>query len=70
LPFMAKGIVERIKNDRRVNFRKDWKLLTITIGGNDHCTFVCSMADPDSLPRKHRQRMLIALRYLRDHMPR
>lgn len=29
IPFMAKELVRRIKNDPRVNFLKDWKVCTI-----------------------------------------
>lgn len=70
IPFMAKLLVQRLKRDKRVNFKKSWKMVTISIGGNDICTFVCTMDDPASLPRKHGDRMRRTLRYFRDHMPR
>lgn len=70
MPFMAKLLVSRIKRDKRINFKKAWKLVTIAIGGNDVCTFVCTMDDPDSLPGKHREHLIKTLRYLRDNMPR
>lgn len=87
---MAKTLVKRIRNDPRVNFKKDWKMVTISIGkarlfygfkcndkiypsqigGNDICTFVCAMKDPESLPRKHRRNLFKAIKYLKDNMPR
>lgn len=70
MPFMAKTLVRRIKQDKRINFKKAWKMITIAIGGNDICSFVCTMDDPDSLPRKHKEHLTKALRYFRDHMPR
>lgn len=70
IPFMAKALVRRIKNDKRINFKKDWKMVTICMGGNDICSFICLMQDPETLPEKHRQRMIKALRYIRDNMPR
>ncbi|EAT42506.1 AAEL005957-PA [Aedes aegypti] len=70
IPFMARSLVKRIRSDPRVNFKRDWKMITITIGGNDICSFVCAMERPDDLPQKHRLRMIRALRYLRDNMPR
>lgn len=70
IPFMAKALVRRIKRDKRINFKKDWKMVTICMGGNDICSFICLMQDPESLPEKHRQRMIKALRYIRDNMPR
>lgn len=70
IPFMAKALVRRIKRDKRINFKKDWKMVTICMGGNDICSFICLMEDPESLPEKHRQRLIKALRYIRDYMPR
>lgn len=70
MPYMAKSLVKRIRGDPRINFKKDWKMVTLCIGGNDFCTFVCSMKDPESLPRKHKRSILNAIRYLRDNMPR
>lgn len=70
MPYMAKMLVQRIKMDKRINFKKSWKMVTITIGGNDICSFVCTMDEPQSLPRKHKQRLIKTLRYLRDNLPR
>lgn len=70
MPYMARSLVQRIKADPRVNFKKDWKMVTLCIGGNDFCTFVCSMKNPESLPGKHKRSMVNAIRYLRDNMPR
>uniref|UniRef100_A0A182MTA8 Uncharacterized protein n=1 Tax=Anopheles culicifacies TaxID=139723 RepID=A0A182MTA8_9DIPT len=70
LPHMAAQMVTRIRTDGRVNFKKDWKLLTITIGGNDICAYVCTLKDPESLPAQHRRSLLKMLRYLRDNLPR
>lgn len=70
MPFMAKMLVQRIKHDRHINFKKSWKMVTIAIGGNDICSFICTMEEPESLPRKHKQRLMKTLRYLRDNLPR
>jgi hypothetical protein len=70
MPFMAKALVKRLRNDPRVNFKKDWKLVTLTIGGNDICSFVCLMKNPEALPKQHRISLTKALRYLRDNLPR
>uniref|UniRef100_A0A1B0CG62 Putative phospholipase b1 membrane-associated n=1 Tax=Lutzomyia longipalpis TaxID=7200 RepID=A0A1B0CG62_LUTLO len=69
LPYMARTLIRRIKSDRRVNFKKHWKMLTISMGGNDICSFVCTWDDPESLPGKHRVSLLRTLRYIRDNMP-
>lgn len=97
MPYMAKMLVQRIKQDKRINFKKSWKMVTIAIGenknimplseqvfhffffflvlltikgGNDICSFICTMDEPQSLPRKHKQRLVKTLRYLRDNLPR
>lgn len=70
IPYMAKALVRRIRQDTRIHFKRDWKMVTLCMGGNDICSFICTMSDPDSLPEKHRQRLIKAMRYLRDNMPR
>lgn len=70
IPYMARAMVQRIRRDPRVDWKRDWKLVTIAIGGNDICSFVCTMRYPEQLPAKHRLRLQRTLRYLRDSMPR
>uniref|UniRef100_A0A182ML08 SGNH hydrolase-type esterase domain-containing protein n=1 Tax=Anopheles culicifacies TaxID=139723 RepID=A0A182ML08_9DIPT len=70
IPYMARAMVQRIRNDPRVDWKRDWKLVTIAIGGNDICSFVCTMRYPEQLPAKHRLRLQRTLRYLRNNMPR
>lgn len=70
LPYMTRALVRRIRQDRRVDFKRDWKLVTLCMGGNDICSFVCTMDEPQRLPEQHRERLVRSLRYLRDHMPR
>ena len=35
----AELLVKRMKEDKQIDFKNDWKLLTIFIGGNDLCMF-------------------------------
>ncbi|XP_070504214.1 phospholipase B1, membrane-associated-like [Chironomus tepperi] len=70
MPFMARALVKRIKNDKRVNFKYDWKIVTITIGGNDICSFLCLMENPERLPEMHRIALTKTLRYLKSNLPR
>lgn len=44
VPGQVRKLVERMKNDNRINFQNDWKLITLFIGGNDLCKY-CE--DPD-----------------------
>jgi hypothetical protein len=66
----AKALVQRMKQDKRVNFKYDWKMVTIAIGGNDICSFICLMKNPESLPQRHRASLIKTLRYLKNNMPR
>ncbi|XP_063708818.1 phospholipase B1, membrane-associated-like [Culicoides brevitarsis] len=70
LPGMAQVLVERMKKDPRVNFEKDWKMVTIAIGANDICSYVCSLDDPNTLPEKHGKNLLETLRYFKQNLPR
>lgn len=70
IPHMAKALVKRMKLDKRIDFKNTWKMVTISIGGNDICTFICTMEKPESLPQKHRNTLIKTLRYFRDNMPR
>ncbi|XP_054617588.1 phospholipase B1, membrane-associated-like isoform X1 [Dunckerocampus dactyliophorus] len=37
LPTQVRTLVARMKNDSRINFESDWKVITVFIGGNDIC---------------------------------
>ncbi|KAF0876321.1 PLB1 Phospholipase, partial [Crocuta crocuta] len=39
LPVQARRLVDLMKNDTKINFQEDWKLITLFIGGNDLCDF-------------------------------
>ena len=41
LPAQAKRLIRLMRQDDRVNFAKDWKMVTVMIGGNDICLNVC-----------------------------
>ena len=40
IPLQAERLVEKMQNDVTIDYEKDWKLITIFIGGNDLCA-VC-----------------------------
>lgn len=70
MPAMTRAMIGRIRQDRRIDFRRDWKMVTTLIGGNDICSYICMMSDPESLPEQHRRNLVKSLRYMRDHLPR
>lgn len=67
---MAQVLVERIRKDNRVNFLKDWKMITIAIGANDICSYVCALDNPNKLPESHRKNLMDTLRYFKKNLPR
>ncbi|XP_013865194.1 phospholipase B1, membrane-associated [Austrofundulus limnaeus] len=61
-------LVDKMKNDPRVNFHNDWKVITLFIGGNDICDF-CSDSiyySPSNVVSRIRQ----ALDILHSEVPR
>ncbi|XP_008494803.2 phospholipase B1, membrane-associated [Calypte anna] len=39
VPAQVRRLVDLMKNDTRINFQTDWKLITLFIGGNDLCEY-------------------------------
>lgn len=71
MPYMAKILVKRIKNDPRVDVDNHWKLITYLIGPNDICGDVCFRnMDTDSYAEEFRNIQIKVLRTLRDGLPR
>ncbi|XP_076250727.1 phospholipase B1, membrane-associated-like [Rhynchophorus ferrugineus] len=70
MPYMAKVLVDRIKNDPKVDVEKQWKMVTIFIGHNDFCTNICYTTDYEKFLREHEADMLEVLRILKKNLPR
>ncbi|XP_072375737.1 phospholipase B1, membrane-associated-like [Diabrotica undecimpunctata] len=70
LPFMAKELVKRIKNDKRTDLKNHWKMITIMAGHNDFCSENCYYKNPNDILKYHRSDVTEMLRYLRDNLPR
>ncbi|KAJ8340973.1 hypothetical protein SKAU_G00332640 [Synaphobranchus kaupii] len=39
MPSQVRRLVDKMKNDKSVDFQNDWKVITMFIGGNDLCDF-------------------------------
>ncbi|XP_071996055.1 phospholipase B1, membrane-associated [Engystomops pustulosus] len=37
MPTQAQALVDQLKQDRRINFANDWKVITVFVGANDLC---------------------------------
>ncbi|PAA55063.1 hypothetical protein BOX15_Mlig012266g2 [Macrostomum lignano] len=68
MPGQAKELVRRLQSDSNVNFNKDWKLITLFIGGNDVCDYCKDKNEfsADNYIRYIRE----ALDYLHANVPR
>ncbi|XP_076389005.1 phospholipase B1, membrane-associated-like isoform X2 [Megachile rotundata] len=70
MPFMARYLIDRMKQDSRVNIKEHWKLISILIGHNDFCIDVCVAPSPSSILKTYRRDLINTLRILRDNLPR
>lgn len=70
LPFMVKELVKRIRHDRRVDFKNDWKLITLMTGANNFCIDFCYHENPQETVEMHRREITNTLDYLKANMPR
>lgn len=71
----AKMLVKRMKSDRRVDIKNDWKLITIMTGSNDFCMDICMKANNSgssiaSIVAKAQQHLITSLRILKKNLPR
>lgn len=65
----ARILVKKIKVDPKINFKEDWKMITVFFGANDLCSAYCY--DPiKASPINHGRKLMVALDYLRDNLPR
>ncbi|XP_061668317.1 phospholipase B1, membrane-associated-like [Syngnathoides biaculeatus] len=68
LASQVRALVARMKNDSRINFGSDWKLITVFIGGNDLCDY-CDNSLFYSVER-YVQNVRESLDYLHKEVPR
>ncbi|KAM7367703.1 hypothetical protein PAMP_013986 [Pampus punctatissimus] len=68
MPSQVQDLVTRMKNDARINFESDWKVITIFIGGNDICDYCYNslIFSVDNYVRSVRE----SLDYLHKEVPR
>ncbi|BES94471.1 GDSL-like Lipase/Acylhydrolase [Nesidiocoris tenuis] len=65
----AKTLVYKMNMTRGIDFKNDWKLVTMLFGANDVCSGQCFDKDQFS-PAAHAYKLMRALDYLQDNMPR
>ncbi|XP_076802190.1 phospholipase B1, membrane-associated-like isoform X2 [Clavelina lepadiformis] len=67
MPEQARNLIQKMKNDSRISFEEDWKLISIFIGGNDLCAL---NRDESSSPENYVKTLKESLDILHDQVPR
>ncbi|XP_015370597.1 PREDICTED: phospholipase B1, membrane-associated-like [Diuraphis noxia] len=65
----AQFLVKKMKKDPDVDFKNDWKLITMFFGANDLCSGQCYDKD-GTTPLQHSKKLQKALDYLQANLPR
>lgn len=65
----AKILVTKMKSNRNIDIKNDWKMITIFFGANDICSAQCYDQERAS-PRNHVEKLSRALDYLQKNLPR
>lgn len=68
LPAQARDLVEELKSDPEVDFQKDWKVITVFVGGNDLCDY--HMIPGKYTPQNYTNKLQETLDILHAHVPR
>ncbi|KAI5702514.1 hypothetical protein M8J75_000922 [Diaphorina citri] len=65
----AQHLIKKMKREPGIDFKHDWKLITIFFGANDLCSGQCYNKE-GTTALQHQKKLKLALDYLQDHMPR
>nr|XP_057947324.1 phospholipase B1, membrane-associated [Doryrhamphus excisus] len=68
IPEQVRRLIDKMKNDTTVDFEKDWKLVTLFIGGNDLCQYCNDRASLS--PQNFSHHMMTSLDMLYKEVPR
>lgn len=66
----AQNLVMRMRNDKKVDIKNHWKLITFSIGANDICGDVCYYDNQFQLIENAANDLIQVLRILKQHLPR
>lgn len=66
----AMTLVAKLTNDRNVDFRNHWKLITYMTGGNDFCSGICRQHDTNVILNNAARDLIATLRILKANLPR
>ncbi|XP_060907759.1 phospholipase B1, membrane-associated-like isoform X1 [Labrus mixtus] len=68
IPAQAQALIKAMRENKAMNFEKDWKLVTILVGGNDLCSYCI---DQNNLsPQNYSHNIMLGLDMLHKEVPR
>ncbi|XP_056150112.1 phospholipase B1, membrane-associated-like [Lampris incognitus] len=68
IPAQVKALIKAMRENKKVDFEKDWKLVTVFVGGNDLCSY-CT--DQNNLsPKNYSANLMLSLDILYEEVPR
>ncbi|XP_005175113.2 phospholipase B1, membrane-associated-like [Musca domestica] len=70
LVYQVQVLIQRMRQDPRIDMQRHWKLLTIFVGNNDICSDMCHHDNLWNFLRQHERDLRNAFRLLRDNIPR
>uniref|UniRef100_T1GI79 Uncharacterized protein n=1 Tax=Megaselia scalaris TaxID=36166 RepID=T1GI79_MEGSC len=70
MTYQSKALIKRMKADKKIDMKRDWKLLTIFVGNNDICSDMCHHNPQSNFADQHEKDLESTLRILRDNIPR
>ncbi|XP_076023366.1 phospholipase B1, membrane-associated-like [Genypterus blacodes] len=68
IPAQVQDLIKTMRGNKQVNFEKDWKLVTIFIGGNDLCNYCIEQNNLS--PKNYSQNLMLSLDLLYREVPR
>uniref|UniRef100_UPI0037E7CE66 phospholipase B1, membrane-associated-like n=1 Tax=Semicossyphus pulcher TaxID=241346 RepID=UPI0037E7CE66 len=68
IPGQVRRLIDIMRNDSKVDFKNDWKLVTLFIGGNDLCQYCNDRASLS--PQNYSHHMMTSLDMLYKEVPR
>ncbi|XP_011188828.1 phospholipase B1, membrane-associated-like [Zeugodacus cucurbitae] len=70
MPYQARVIIDRMRQDPNIDMENHWKLLTIFVGNNDVCIEMCHYDNATEFVLRHERDLRHTLTVLRDNVPR
>uniref|UniRef100_UPI003AAC5A81 phospholipase B1, membrane-associated-like n=1 Tax=Centroberyx gerrardi TaxID=166262 RepID=UPI003AAC5A81 len=68
MPAQVQALIKAMRENKKVNFEKDWKLVTIFVGGNDLCNYC--MEQNNLSPKNYSHNLMLSLDMLYKEVPR